>query len=182
MKITSKDTSSSLSKTPLLVLFGFEEEELLLPTGVQCPASAREDFRGKFRDVRLADAEGPAGRLLLIGLGKRAECDREKLRRAAALAVKRAEAVGVASAAMWADERVIEVGCGDEPSGHTMAEAVVMGSYRFDRLKSKPTKRKLGALALWGPGVNSPTACAGARSTAAPTASPAICRTCRVTT
>ncbi|MBI1381391.1 MAG: leucyl aminopeptidase [Planctomycetaceae bacterium] len=153
MKLTCKDSSAAIGSADLLVLFGFEGEKAQLPAGVSLPKAAALDFKGKFRETRLADVSGGSiDRVLLVGLGKRADCDWERLRRATAVGVKRAESMGLASMALWVSEPAVEAGCGAEATGRTLAEAAVMGHYQFDRCKSKPTKRKLERVVLCGPG------------------------------
>jgi leucyl aminopeptidase len=153
MKITVKDSSAAPPAGDLLVLFGFEGEDIAVPGDLRLPASAREDFKGKFKDARLADvAEGPVSRVLLVGLGKRNECDWERLRRATAIGVKRAESLGLAGVTVHVDPKIADAGCGAEPTGVAVAEAAVMATYQFDRCKSKPTKRKVQRVTLLGPG------------------------------
>lgn len=153
MKISVKDSAGPLGAADLLVLFGFEEEKPEIPPDVHLAKSALADFKGKFRETRLCDAtSGSAPRVLLIGLGKRADCDWERIRRVAALGVKRVESMGLASGAIHVGAHVIDAGCGADATGCAVAEAAVMGAYVFDRCKSKPTKRKLQRLLLVGPG------------------------------
>jgi leucyl aminopeptidase len=153
MKLTAKDRATKLQKTPLLVLLGTEGDPVALPEGVELPANALSDFSGKFRQVRLCDAQaGPAERVALIGLGKRATVQWEQQRRAAAVAVKLAEELGLDSAVVWASEGVEELGCGPEGTGRSLAEGCVMGSYRYTSLKSKSERPKLGAVTLVGGG------------------------------
>ncbi|HKX46908.1 MAG TPA: leucyl aminopeptidase [Planctomycetota bacterium] len=153
MKLTVKDRSAKPVEAPLLVALGFEDAPLALPKGVELPAAAVDDFAGKFRKTRLADAVGgPFDRVLLVGLGKRAEVDWERLRRAAALAVRQAEQLGVKSATLWASETVEEVGCGAEHAALALAEGALMGVYKYREQKSKPEHPKLGAVTLVGGG------------------------------
>ncbi|MEO0763595.1 MAG: M17 family peptidase N-terminal domain-containing protein, partial [Pseudomonadota bacterium] len=117
------------------------------------PASATDDFSGKFRQTRLCDpVEGVAERVLMVGLGKASEATWESLRRAAAVAVKQAEGLGVKSATLWVSETVEQIGCGAEGTGRSLAEGAAMAPYRFVDCKSKSDKPKLGALALVGGG------------------------------
>lgn len=153
MKLTAKARSTKLPKTPLLVLFGTEGDPVELPAGVALPAGALDDFKGKFRQTRLADAlEGPAERVLLVGLGKSVEADWERMRRAAALAVKAAESAGYASLSMWTSESIEEAACGGEGAGRSLAEGAVMAGYRYDALKSKAEKPKLRQVTVFGGG------------------------------
>jgi leucyl aminopeptidase len=83
--------------------------------------------------VAVTHEEAPGGgqrRVLIAGLGKRAEFDAEKARVAAAAAAGRARELGAVSLS-WA-----------APDGHGVAPALVEGTllrlYRFDRFKSRP--------------------------------------------
>ncbi|MHC4263044.1 MAG: leucyl aminopeptidase family protein [Planctomycetota bacterium] len=153
MKLTVKDRSAALTKTPLLVLLGTEGSPVGLPKGVELPASALDDFDGKFRQTRLCDAvAGPAERVLLIGLGPAADANWERLRRAAALAVKRGEGLGVKNLSLWVAEGIEDAGCGGDGTARSLAEGAVMGTYRYVELKSKSDKPKLAGVTLWGGG------------------------------
>ena len=153
MKLTIKDTKKPLSSCDLLVIFGFEDAKLALPVGVEVPALALKAFRGETRETRLTDATaGPAKRVLQIGLGKRAQLDAEGLRRAAAIAVKKAEKVRTASATIWVDS-VLEAAAPGS-AGQPLAEGCEMGSYRFDDLKLDAPKCYLKKVALCGPGAS----------------------------
>ena len=70
MKITYKNSTSPLSKTDLLIVFGREGKKVKLPPGVKIPGNAEASFGGGERETRLTDATaGPAKRVLQIGLG-----------------------------------------------------------------------------------------------------------------
>jgi len=153
MKLHVVDTKSKLAKTPLVCLFVFEREKPALPAGVQLAATALADVRGEFRELRLADAlRGSAERALLVGLGKRADFSVERLRRAAALCVQRADAIGAASAVLWCGADLAGAAGGAHEAGIALAEGALMGGYRYTRFKSKPRARKLQACSLAGPG------------------------------
>jgi len=88
MKLTVAPSSRKLSETALLVLFAFEGARPELPAGVKLPAGALDEFKGEFRETRIADAiAGPAKRVLAIGLGKKETLDAERVRRGAAIGV-----------------------------------------------------------------------------------------------
>src|SRR5215510_6891838 len=94
MRLLVKDARGATPRCDLLVLFALEGETRKPPRGVRVPALAESAFRGEFRETRLTDCiAGPAARLLQVGLGKRADAGHERLRRAAAIAVKKAEKV-----------------------------------------------------------------------------------------
>jgi leucyl aminopeptidase len=152
MKLTLRD-SGKLSKTELLCVLAPEGKRLELPGRVELPSSARRDFRGEFRQTRLTDAPaGPAARVLLIGLGKPADLDAERLRRAAAIAVKQGEALKLPSVSIWLGAASQQAVGGAEEAGRALAEGAVMGSYSFTRCKGKKSERSLASVQLIGSG------------------------------
>lgn len=152
MKIEVRSTEK-LPKTPLLVCFGPASDKVDLPAGVALPQAAEEDFSGEARDQVLAySARGNAQRVLLIGLGKRAAVDTESLRRAAAIAVKRAEALKLGSACLWLSPALLELVGGAEKAGCALTEGLLLGAYRYDACKSDAKPAKLKQLTLCGAG------------------------------
>jgi leucyl aminopeptidase len=92
------------------------------------------DFGGKTGETALLyGQDGPAPRLLLVGLGERELFTLEKLRRAAATVARRARALKLHSAAFslptLPDTAIREI-------ARTVAEGARLGLYRFDRHKS----------------------------------------------
>ena len=153
MKLTVKDRGAKLGRTELLVAFATKGKKPVLPDGVELSAATRADFTGASRAKRLADpTAGPAKRVLLIGLGEAKQADAEALRRAAAVAAKEAERLGVATVTCHVSEAVEKTVGGAEAAGAALAEGLVMGSYRFVELKSKRDKPKCGSAALLGAG------------------------------
>jgi leucyl aminopeptidase len=137
--------------TPLLVAKVFEGEgELVGPVaklderlgGRIADVRSRGDFRGKEGETLLlypAEGSVPAERVLLVGLGKPADLDLERLRRAAGTAVKQATKLRVRSLAtiMHHAELVADrIGVGE--AARAVAEGALLGAYRFDEMKSKP--------------------------------------------
>lgn len=134
MKFAAKD-QKSLAQTDLLVVLGLEGKAPQLPSGVKVPALAREAFRGEFRETRLTDATaGPAARVLQIGLGKPEDLTLERVRRAAAIASKKAEKVRAGTASLWGNARIDKL-LGAEGVGQASAEGAILGSYSFQKLK-----------------------------------------------
>src|SRR5579884_2368977 len=81
--------------------------------GVIARALASADFKGKRDETALLYPAGAApGRILLVGLGKAADITRRALRRAAAVAGKRARALGVRQFAFAAPPEAREVEAG----------------------------------------------------------------------
>ncbi len=153
MKVTLHDARRALPRSELLCVLAPEAKSVALPAGVELSASARADFRGEFRQTRWTDAPaGPARRVLLVGLGKAGALDAEKLRRAAAIAVKQAEAMKVPAAALWLAAETERAAGGAEAAGRALAEGACMGSYALTRFKKKPAERALARVLLCGGG------------------------------
>ncbi|MAF64748.1 MAG: leucyl aminopeptidase [Planctomycetes bacterium] len=144
MKLTHARSGKSLAATDLLVVLCPEGARPALPDGVRIPPAAREDFKGGFRQVRLTDSSaGAARRVALIGLGPKKSVDAERLRRAAAIAVRKAESIGAASATILVAPAVAKLGGGERECGCAVAEGAVMGAYDYQLGKSRPKRRKL---------------------------------------
>jgi leucyl aminopeptidase len=99
------------------------------------------DFGGKAGETTLLyGQDGPAPRLLLIGLGERDLFTLEKLRRTAATAARRARALKLHSAAFslpaLPDTSTRKI-------ARTIAEGARLGLYRFDRHKSAANDQDL---------------------------------------
>ena len=98
-----------------------------------------EKFEGKPEQTAHFYTAGriPAKRVLVVGLGKRAELDAERVRRAAAAALRRARDLGakVVSASLLGD------GFSARARAQAVAEGALLGTYAFDRYrKEKNTK------------------------------------------
>ena len=153
MKLSVKESSKPLVSTELVAVFGLQGEDVRLPRGVRVVEGARASFRGEFREARVTDAlAGPAKRVLFVGLGKKADVELDRLRRAAALAVKQAEKAKHASLALWVDPALASLAGGPGALAQALAEGAVMGSYTFQRFKSRPKGPNLKTLALHGSG------------------------------
>jgi len=152
MRITAADSSKALSSTPLLAVLAAEGESPVLPRGVKIPAAAKNDFSGKARSDRLADASaGPAERVLLLGLGK--EPGAEELRRAAARAVKVAKKLGLSALRIHRAAGAAKAWGGPAAVGQALAEGAGMGAYVYTGGKSKPKQSKLKRCFIAGSGV-----------------------------
>jgi leucyl aminopeptidase len=153
MKLTVAPSSRKLSETALLVLFAFEGARPELPAGVKLPAGALDEFKGEFRETRIADAiAGPAKRVLAIGLGKKETLDAERVRRGAAIGVQRAEGAPAATCTIVADDATVAALGGAERAGIALAEGAILGSYRFEKGKSKTKPARLASTTLVGAG------------------------------
>jgi len=98
---------------------------------------ASADFTGKKDEVALIHPAGPAARLLLIGMGKGEELSRQSVRRAAAIAAKRARTIGVPSLSFCVAGPADAVAPAD--AAQAAAEGLAYGSWSFVALK-KPAE------------------------------------------
>lgn len=150
MKITCKKLSSSLSPTDLLIVFGREGQKVKLPPGVKIPDHAKSSFSGEEREARLTDATGgSAKRVLMIGLGSDRENLFEMVRRGAAIAVKKAEKTGAASASFWVG---MSLGKKATEFGQALAEGAMMGSYRLSAFQNESKPSALKRVVVFGDG------------------------------
>jgi leucyl aminopeptidase len=155
MKLSVKDRKAALAATDLLIVLGMEREKVALPGRVKVPALALKAFKGENREARLTDATGgPAKRVLSIGLGKAKDVDHERLRRAAAIAVKKAEKVRAGSAVLWISPSVERAGGGAAAAGQALAEGAAMGAYALTTFKSDAKPAHLKRATLVGGGTS----------------------------
>jgi len=142
VRITAKDAQSALPKTDLLIVLGIEGKKPPLPTGVMVPAAALKDFKGGFRDARHTDATaGPAGRVLFVGVGKAADLDLERVRRAVGIGARKASKTDSKSVAIECAPEIAK-SLGAEAVGQAIAEAATMATYKFKTFKGKKAKDK----------------------------------------
>jgi leucyl aminopeptidase len=105
---------------------------------------AAGDFSGKKDETALLYPSGAAARVLLVGMGKPDEIDRTSIRRAAAVAAKRARSLGVPRAAFYLPpEARGRVSHAD--AGQTIAEGLHQGAWQYNEMK-KPNEDKKPAL------------------------------------
>jgi leucyl aminopeptidase len=127
--------------TPALVIGCFEDhqDELFNATnsalgGCLERLAASREFRGKPNSTRLIHTLGklPAERLLLVGLGKKAELNQECLREAAGNAVQALRGVRVAHFAT-----ALHLAGKFETALEAVCEGTLLGSYSFEQYKTK---------------------------------------------
>jgi leucyl aminopeptidase len=116
---------------------------------------AAGDFSGKKDETAVTYPSGPSSRVLLVGLGKPDEIDRTVIRRAAAVAAKKARSLGVPRAAFYlpAEAR------GKVPPaevGQSIAEGLAQGAWQYNEMKKpnedkKPPLERFDLLAHDGP-------------------------------
>jgi len=130
-----------------LVAIGLCEDEELPQELAAAPGAS--DAKGGFKKLATIHPGRPA-RVLVAGLGKRADLDPERLRIAAALVAKEAAKLRVESLA-W----VIPAGDDREGLAEGLVTGTILGAYRFDRFKSadpdEPVPTSLESLALLAP-------------------------------
>jgi leucyl aminopeptidase len=99
------------------------------------------DFSGKRDEVALLYPVGPASRVLLVGMGKPDEISRGSLRRAAAVAAKRARSLGVPRGGFYVP---VEARAGVSPveAGQAAAEGLAQGAWQFTDMKRPPDEKK----------------------------------------
>ena len=113
------------------------------------------DFSAKKDETAVLYPPGPAPRVLLVGLGKPEEVDRSAIRRAAAVAAKRARALGVPRAAFHLSaEARGKVSHAD--AGQMIAEGLNQGAWQYNEMKKpgedkKPPLERFDVLAHDGP-------------------------------
>jgi leucyl aminopeptidase len=104
------------------------------------------DFGGKMGETALLyGQEGPASRLLLVGLGDRDVVSPERVRRAAATVARRARTLKLRGAAL-ALPTLPDAGTRDV--ARAAAEGAKLGLYRFDRHKTEANNHELEAFWL----------------------------------
>ena len=96
-------------------------------------------FRAKRGEVLLYHAPGsaPAGRYLVVGLGPKKKVDLDSLRAAASAAARRASAMGAKRLALQLPQDGPFRGIDPVALGQAVAEGVLLGTFRFDRYRSK---------------------------------------------
>jgi leucyl aminopeptidase len=113
---------------------------------------ASGDFTGKKDETAILYPSGTASRVLLVGLGKLEEIDRGGLRRAAAVAAKRARSLGVPRAAFYLPpESRGKVDPGE--AAQAIAEGLAQGVWQYNEMKKpgedrKPSLDRVDILAL----------------------------------
>jgi leucyl aminopeptidase len=130
-----------------LLAVGLCEGEELPAELASAPGAA--DAKGDFKKLTMLHPESPA-RVLVVGLGKRAELDAERVRVAAALAAKEAGKLSATSIA-WA----LPESDDDAALAEGLVTGTILGTYRFDRFKSvdpdDPKPPTLESLTLLSP-------------------------------
>jgi leucyl aminopeptidase len=103
--------------------------------------SGAGDFSGKRDETALMYPPGPAGRILLVGLGKLDEINRGAVRRAASIAAKRMRSLGVAHGAFHLPAEA-RGGVTAEEAGQAIAEGLAQGAWQFTDMKRPAEDKK----------------------------------------
>ena len=127
MQVDATDKQAQDCDAELVCIGLFEDEELGEPFAA---APGAVDARGGFKKLAVLRPQVPS-RVLVVGLGKRADFDPERARVAAALAVRQARRVEAASIA-WALPDAGEAA----DVAVALVEGTILGAYRFDRFRS----------------------------------------------
>jgi leucyl aminopeptidase len=102
------------------------------------------DFAGKRDETALVYPPGPAGRILLVGMGKPEEISRAAIRRAASVAAKRMRVLGVAHGAFHLPTEA-RGGVTPADAGQAIAEGLAQGAWQFLDMK-RPAEDKKAVL------------------------------------
>jgi leucyl aminopeptidase len=109
--------------------------------GVLARAIGAGDYKGKRDEMLLVYGGGKAQRILLVGVGKPGEVTRNTLRRAAAVAARRARGLGTKTFA-FAVAAEARGGVGAEELGQVAAEGAAQGGWQFTELKQPGEDQK----------------------------------------
>ncbi len=128
MRVEVADKPLSEVDSDLLAVLLFDGEELPEPLA---GAPGSDDVQGAYKKTALIHPEKPR-RVLVVGLGDRDEFEPERARVAGAIAARSAGSFDATSLALRgpdsADPKALAA---------AMVEGAILGSYRFDRFKSK---------------------------------------------
>ncbi len=153
MKLTFQARSVIEAEGDVLVVGGYAEEMRLSPAvaaldralkGLLAEVLRSEKFEGKPEQLAYVHTAGrlPARCVLVVGLGKRKELDSERVRRAAALALRRSRDLG----ARIVSTALLGEGLSPKLRAQALAEGALLGSYTFDRYKREKNKKAIEEL------------------------------------
>jgi leucyl aminopeptidase len=104
-------------------------------------AIASGDYKGKKDETLLVYGSGKTERVLLVGIGKASEVTRGAIRRAAAIATKRARGLGTRAFALTVAKEA-RGGLGAAELAQVLIEGAAQGSWQFTELKKPPEDPK----------------------------------------
>jgi len=117
--------------------------------GALADVLAAEKFQGKAGQVTHVHTSGrlPARRVVVVGLGKRADTTAESLRRAAAAGLRRARDLGARAVAI----EVLGERLPARQRAQALVEGAILGTYTFDRYKREKSDKQVESLQLCEP-------------------------------
>ena len=129
-------------ETPLLALIVAQGggSTTTIDPGVE-RAVASGDYKGKKDETLLVYASGKAQRILLVGIGKANEITRSAIRRAAAIAAKRARSLGSKTLSL-AVAKEARGSLGAAELAQVLIEGTAQGGWQFTELKKQPEDPK----------------------------------------
>ena len=136
MKTLISTKSLGSVETPLLALIVAQGATPTVDASVE-RAVATGDYKGKKDEMLLVYGGGKAQRILLVGVGKPGEITRSAVRRAAAIAAKRARSLGTKTFSV-AIAKEARGGLGAAELVQVTIEGVAQGSWQFTELKKQP--------------------------------------------
>ena len=110
---------------------------------------AAERFMGKPGQVTYVHTGGrlPARRLIVVGLGKRADLTRETVRRAASAGLRRARELGARAVAI----ETLGDRLPTRDRAHAVTEGAILGAYTFEHYKREKTEKRVEELRVVEP-------------------------------
>jgi len=140
MRISVTSGDPLTTETSLLIIALWEDDPLPPPLSGSIEPG---DWSGTFKQTQLLYPRGaiPARRVLLLGLGKRAPVDVDRVREVAAVGVQRARDLGVDH---YAFALPVTVEVAPASIAEAIAEGSILGDYRFLAYKTdlKPEERR----------------------------------------
>jgi leucyl aminopeptidase len=117
--------------------------------GALADVLAAEKFQGKAGQVTHVHTSGrlPARRVVVVGLGRRADTTAESLRRAAAAGLRRARDLGARAVAI----EVLGERLPARQRAQALVEGAILGTYTFDRYKREKSDKQVESLQLCEP-------------------------------
>ena len=140
MKSSISAKSLTSVETPLLVLVVAQGSLPAVDATLE-RAVASGDYKGKKDETLLVYGGGKAQRILLVGVGKPSDVTRSSVRRAAAIAAKRARGLGMRTFAL-AVAKDARGSLGAAELSQVAIEGVAQGSWQFTELKKQPEDPK----------------------------------------
>jgi leucyl aminopeptidase len=140
MKTLISTKSLGSVETPLLALIVAQGSSSAIDPGVE-RAVATGDYKGKKDETLLVYGNGRAQRILLVGIGKTNEITRTAIRRAAAIAAKRARGLGTKTFSL-AVAKEARGSLGAAELAQVLIEGVAQGGWQFTELKKQPEDPK----------------------------------------